>query len=282
MDKKTALVTGANVGIGYETAKGLAKQGFQVILVCRNKEKGEAARASLIQETGRQDIQLLLCDLSSQASIRQLSAEVHAQYPRLDVLVNNAGIFVSELNLTADDIELQWATNHLAYYLLTRLLLDLILKAPAPRIVCVSSNGHYNGRIDFDNLDQRKGTYSGLKAYNQSKLGNVLFAKALAKRLAGKVLVNSLHPGVVRTDIGSRHSKGFVHFIWSTLKPFMITPEKGAATSLFLASSPALGQVSGSYFVKCKEKKPNPAALDAALAERLWQVSAAQVGLPMD
>jgi NAD(P)-dependent dehydrogenase (short-subunit alcohol dehydrogenase family) len=280
MDKKIALVTGANTGIGYETAKGLAKQGFRVLMVCRNKEKGEAARASLIQETGQQDIQLLLCDLSSQAAIRQLSTAVHAQCPHLDVLVNNAGIFVSDLQLTVDDIEMQWATNHLGYYLLTRLLLDLIEAAPAPRIVCVSSNGHYSGKIDFDDLSQRKGSYSGLKAYGQAKLGNVLLAKSLAKRLQGKALVNALHPGVVRTDIGSRHSKGFVRFMWRLMMPFMITPEKGAATSLYLATNPSL-KVSGGYFVNSKEKKPNPLANDDALAERLWKVSAEMVGLPV-
>lgn len=281
MDKKTAIVTGANVGIGYETAKGLAKQGFQVILVCRDQAKGEAARNTLIQETGQQDIHLLLCDLSSQASIRALSEQVHARFQRIDVLVNNAGIFVSELKLTVDDIELQWATNHLGYYLLTRLLLDLILAAPAPRIVCVSSNGHYSGKIDFFDLSQKKGSYSGLKAYGQSKLGNVLLAKALAKRLPAKVLVNALHPGVVRTDIGSRNSKGFVRFMWKLMMPLMITPEKGAATSLYLATSPDL-KVTGRYFVNCKEKKPNPLADDVALADRLWKVSAEQVGLPVE
>jgi retinol dehydrogenase 12 len=281
MDKKTALVTGANVGIGYETAKGLAKQGFQVILVCRDMAKGEAARTALIEETGQQDIHLLQCDLSSQASIRALSEAVHARFERLDVLVNNAGIFVSELKLTVDDIELQWATNHLGYYLLTRLLLDLVLKAPAPRIVNVSSNGHYSGRINFEDLSQKTGGYSGMKAYAQSKLGNVLLTRALAKRLAGKVLVNSLHPGVVRTDIGSRNSKGFVRFIWSLLKPLMITPEKGAATSLYLATSTDIGTTSGRYFINCKEKAYNKVADDDALVERLWEVSAKQVGLPV-
>jgi NAD(P)-dependent dehydrogenase (short-subunit alcohol dehydrogenase family) len=281
MDKKTAIVTGANVGIGYETAKGLAKQGFQVVLVCRDQAKGEAARAALIQETGQQDIHLLRCDLSSQASIRALSEQIHARFSRIDVLVNNAGIFVSELKLTEDDIELQWATNHLGYYLLTRLLLDLVLAAPAPRIVCVSSNGHYSGKIDFSDLSQKKGSYSGLKAYGQSKLGNVLLAKALARRLPAKVLVNALHPGVVRTDIGSRNSKGFVRFMWSLMKPLMITPEKGAATSLYLATSPDV-KVSGRYFVNCKEKAPNPLADDVALADRLWKVSAEMVGLPVE
>lgn len=281
MENKICLVTGANAGIGYETAKGLAARGARVLMVCRDMVKGEVAKAEIVAATGNQQVELLLCDLSQQKAIRALSDAVHQRCDRLDVLVNNAGAYFSDRRLSADGIEMQFATNHLAYYLLTRLLMDLLLASGSARVVNVSSNGHYNGRLNLADLGQEKGSYSGLAAYAQSKLCNVLFSKALARRVKDKgVRVNALHPGVVRTHIGNSNSKGWTHFAWRLMKPFMVTPERGAATSIYLAAHPEAGQYNGKYFVNSREKRPARLAEDAELAERLWAVSAQLTGLP--
>ncbi|MDX2001945.1 MAG: SDR family oxidoreductase [Chitinophagales bacterium] len=275
MKNKICLITGGNAGIGKATAVGLAKQGAQVVIVSRSEEKAQQAVKDIIAQSNNQQVDYLIADLASQQSIRQLAAEFKSKYSQLHVLVNNAGAFFSEYGLTEDGIERQWAVNHLAPFLLTNLLLD-VLKASAPaRIVNVSSRAHYRGKIDFEDLNGTKNYDGFFKAYSQSKLANVLFTAELDRRLKGTgVTANSLHPGVVSTEIAQKNSSGWAYWGWTFLRPFMVSTEQGAATSVFLASSPKVEGVSGKYFEKSKEKKPGKLAQDAALAKRLWEVSA--------
>jgi len=274
MQNKTVLITGGNAGIGLETARALAKQGATVVIVARDAAKGQDAVADIKHTTGNDKVSFMKCDLGSQKQIRQLAIDFKAKHNSLDVLVNNAGAFFSEYGETEDGIERQFAINHLGPFLLTNLLLDTI-KASAPaRIVNVASRAHYRGQIYFDNL-YFKSNYDGFRlAYGQSKLGNVLFTNELARRLEGTgVTANSLHPGVVATDIARKESKGIYRLGWTLFKPFMITTEQGAATSIYLASSPEVEGVTGKYFDKCKAKTPSSEALDATVALKLWQVS---------
>ncbi len=273
MDEKVCLITGATSGIGKATAMGLANMGARVVIVGRDRGKGEAAMAEIKGKSRNASVDLLLADLSSQEEIRRLADEIKDAYPRLDVLINNAGVFRSKRLTTAHGIEMTFAVNHLAYFLLTNLLLD-VLRASAPsRIVNVSSGDHSNGTIDFDDLQGEKG-YKGTKAYSQSKLANVLFTYELARRLEGTgVTANCLHPGAVRTNFGSG-SSGFFGFMVRALRPLMISPEKGAETSIYLASSPEVEGVSGRYFVKKAEARSSDVSYDERLARRLWEVSA--------
>ncbi len=280
MQHKTVLITGGNAGIGLETARALAKQGATVVIVARDAAKGEQAVADIVKTTGNERVSFMKCDLGSQKQVRQLAADFKAKHDRLDVLVNNAGAFFSEYGETEDGIERQFAINHLGPFLLTHLLLDL-LKASAPaRIVNVASRAHYRGRINFDDLYFKKNYDGFIKAYGQSKLANVLFTNELARRLEGTgVTVNSLHPGVVATDIALKESKGFYRFGWWLWKHFMITTEQGAETSIYLASSPVVEGVTGQYFDKCKAKQCAKDGADKNIAQRLWEVSEKLTGL---
>src|SRR5215217_1244839 len=249
MGKRVCLITGATSGIGKATAMGLASMGASVVMVARDRSRGEAALAEIKEGSANASVDLMLTDLSSQEDIHRLADEFKDAYPRLDVLVNNAGVIRSKRVTSADGIEMTFAVNHLAYFLLTNLLLDL-LKASAPsRIVNVSSAEQRNGTIDFDDLQGEKG-YKTAKAYGQSKLANVLFTYELARRLEGTgVTANCLHPGVVGTNLGSGVS-GIFGFMVRALTPLMKSPEKGAETSVYLASSPEVEGLSGRYFVK--------------------------------
>lgn len=274
MKGKTILITGGNAGIGLETAKGLAKQGGHVVIVSRDPQKGNAALAEINAVATGPQAEMLVADLSSQKQVRQLAAEFLEKYDRLDVLVNNAGAFFSEYGETEDGIERQFAINHLASFLLTNLLLDR-LKANAPaRVVVVASRAHYRGKMNFDDPGFKK-NYDGFRrAYGQSKLANVLFTKELARKLEGTgVTANCLHPGVVSTPIAQKESSGIYRLGWTLWRPFMITPEQGAETSIYLASSPEVEGVTGQYFDKCKAKKPNPVADDREIAVKLWSLS---------
>jgi NAD(P)-dependent dehydrogenase (short-subunit alcohol dehydrogenase family) len=273
MKEKIVMITGANSGIGRAASLALARMGATVVMVVRNREKGEAARSEIIRESQNNSVDLLLADLSSLESTRQLAMEFHKKYSRLHVLVNNAGLFNRRRNVTTDGYENTFATNYLAPFLLTNLQLDL-LKASAPsRIVNVSSVGHYNGHMNFDDLNLEK-DYGGWKAYGQSKLALVLFTHQLAKKLAGTgVTVNSVHPGTVATNIWSR-PLGPAGFIMALPKLFMTSPEKGAETIVYLASSPDAERFSGEYWEKMKVKKSSDESYNEEIGQRLWDVSA--------
>jgi retinol dehydrogenase-14 len=282
MGEKICLITGATSGIGKATAMGLVNMGASVVMVGRDRGRGEAALAEIKEKSTNASVDLMLADLSSQQEIRRLAVEFKEAYPRLDVLINNAGLFRSKRITTADGLEMTFAVNHLAYFLLTKLLLD-VLEASAPsRIVNVSSGEQRNGTIDFDDLQGEKG-YEGPKAYSQSKLADVLFTYELARRLEGTgVTANCLHPGgriPVRTNFGSGVS-GVFGFTVRALRPLMISPEKGAETSIYLASSQEVEGLSGRYFVKKAESRSSDVSYDERIAKRLWEVSADLTNLP--
>jgi NAD(P)-dependent dehydrogenase (short-subunit alcohol dehydrogenase family) len=273
MKDKVVLVTGANSGIGRAASLALAKMGATVVMVARNKERGEAARSEIIRESQNGSVDLLLADLSSLESVRQLATEFQRKYSKLHVLINNAGLFNQRRHVTVDGYEDTFATNYLAPFLLTNLQLDL-LKASAPsRIINVSSVGHYNGHIKFDDLNLEK-DYGGWKAYGQSKLALVLFTHELAKKLQGTgVTVNAVHPGTVATNIWSR-PLGPVGFIMALPKLFMTTPKQGAETIVYLASSSEANDLNGEYLEKLKAKKSSDESNNEEIAQRLWDASA--------
>lgn len=272
INEQTIIVTGANSGIGKVTARELARMGAQIILACRSAERGNAALEMIKQETGNDDVHLLLVDLSSQASIEAFSAEFRDRFDRLDVLVNNAGGYFRERHETVDGLELTFGLNHMGYFLLTTSLLDL-LKASAPaRIVNVSSGAHHMGSFDFDDYN-REGKYRGFPAYGQSKLANILFTYELARRLEGTgVTVNALHPGFVATNF-SKNNGLLAKVAMTLMRPFALSEDKGAETSIYLASSPEVEGVTGAYFEKKKAIKSSSASYDEEAQRRLWQLS---------
>ena len=272
LNGKTAIVTGASSGIGKITALELAKSGAKVVMVCRPGVKAEAAFSEISQEAGKENVELMNADLSSQSSIRTFAEEFRKAHDRLEILVNNAGIFLSDRELTADGLEQTFATNHLAYFLLTNLLLDLLGASAPARIVNVSSEAERGAKINFDDL-QGERNYSGMKAYSQSKLANILFTYELARRIKGTgVTANCLHPGLVNTGWGHR-SRGLFKIGIKLATPFMLTPEEGAKTSIYLASSPEVEGVSGQYFIKCMPARSDDASYDIDRAKKLWEVS---------
>jgi len=273
MKDKVVMVTGANSGIGKAASLALAKMGATVVMVARSRERGEAARSEIVRKSQNNAVDLLLADLSSLESVRILASEFRKKYSELHVLINNAGLFNQRRSVTIDGYENTFATNYLAPFLLTNLQLDL-LKASAPsRIINVSSVGHYNGHINFDDINLEK-EYGGWKAYGQSKLALVLFTHELAKKLQGTgVTVNAVHPGTVATNIWSR-PLGPVGFILALPKLFMISPDQGAETIVYLASSPDAKGLNGEYLEKLKVKKSSNESYDEEIAQRLWDVSA--------
>lgn len=270
---KHVLITGANEGIGKATAHALAQKGFAVIMACRNMEKAESALAEIKQRTGNRNVELLPLDLSDLNSVQQAAKLYRERYPRLDVLLNNAGIITSVLEKTAQGFERQFGVNHLGHYLLTRLLLDLVEAAPEPRIVNVSSHLHYRGELDFGTLrGENADHYDGLKAYGQSKLANILFTRELARRYPN-IACNALHPGVVRTRFGNKPGSYYSPF-WTLFKPLLVTPEKGARTSVLLASDPSLAGTTGQYFWPRRGARyPSRIAQNPELALQLWNWS---------
>jgi NAD(P)-dependent dehydrogenase (short-subunit alcohol dehydrogenase family) len=270
MSGRICMVTGANAGIGKATALGLAKMGGTVVMVCRSRERGEATLAEIKQESGNASVHLLLADLSSQDDIRRLAAAFNAKVPALHVLINNAGIIPRKRTVTGEGFETQFAVNHLAYFLLTHLLLD-ILKASAPaRIVTVSSQVHHGASIDFDDLQSER-AYRPTRVYASTKLANVLFTYELARRLEGTgVTANCLHPGSVATNLLADFLPTPLRFV---TKIVGVSPEKGAQTPLYLATSPEVEEVTGKYFVNQKPAASSKPSYDRDLARRLWQVS---------
>ena len=272
MAGKTCLVTGANSGIGKETALGLARMGARVVLVCRNPQKGEAALADIQRETGSDHVELLLADLSSLASVRALAAQVRQRCPRLDVLINNAGTAVPSRTLSVDGIEMTLAANHLGPSLLTLLLLDRLKSSAPSRIVNVSSEAQRNARLDLDDLQFARRKYNALAAYAQSKLLMNAFTFELARRLEGTgVTVNCLHPGVVATHIWPPDAPWFFKLALSVMKPFMLSARRGAEVSLYVATSPDVANLSGQYFVKSRPAESGPLSRDPRVIADVWQ-----------
>jgi NAD(P)-dependent dehydrogenase (short-subunit alcohol dehydrogenase family) len=273
------LVTGASSGIGRATALGLAAMGARVAIIGRDRGRTEAA-ATEIRQAGGGQVDVFVADMSSQAEVRRLAAAVLASLPRIDVLVNNVGGYWDTRHLTADGLERTFAVNHLAPYLLTRLLLDRLQESAPARVITVSSGAHTMGRIDFDDLGGER-SYSGMKAYSQSKLANVLFTYELARRLGtARVTANALHPGMVNTGFGAEDAGRIQRLFTPLMRPFMQSPAQGAATSIHLASSPEVEGVTGCYYAAGKRRQSSKRSYDRATAERLWQVSAELVGLP--
>lgn len=277
MEGRTVLVTGGTAGIGRQAAIALARKGARVVIVGRNPEKTERVRDELRGLTGNDRVESLLADLSVMTEVRRLAAEYTERYESLDVLLNNAGAVNMAREETAEGFERTFATNHLAYFLLANLLLPALQRAPGARVVNVASVAHQMGRIDFDDLQSAR-SYEAWSVYGASKLMNVLFTREMARRLGDRgPTVNCLHPGFVASEFLSKGG------IWKLIKPvgylFAVTEEKGAETSIYLASSPEVAGVTGKYFAKCREAKPSRAAQDEAAAKRLWEESARLTGL---
>lgn len=271
MAGRTVLVTGGTSGIGRATALALATIGAHVAITGRDRERTEDA-AREIRAVGGGRVDVFVADLSSQSQVR-LADEVLRSLSRIDVLLNNVGGYWNTRHVTADGLERTFAVNHLAPFLLTNLLLDRLKQSARARVVTVSSHAHATGRIDFDDLQSER-SYSGARAYDQSKLANVLFTYELGRRLQGStVTANALHPGVVNTSFGAEDPGGVQRLLVPFMRPFMKSPARGAVTSIHLASAPDLDQVTGRYFASGKLKNSSERSYDEAAAARLWQVS---------
>jgi NAD(P)-dependent dehydrogenase (short-subunit alcohol dehydrogenase family) len=279
MKGKICLITGANRGIGKATALGLARRGATVIIHCRNRLLGETTREEIVAGTGNEAVEVMVADLASLGAVRRLAEEVQRRHVTLHVLVNNAGLAKRRHTLTEDGLDTTFTVNHLAPFLLTNLLLDALKGSAPARIINVASMVHRWGRINFDDLMGERG-YSMGPAYNQSKLANVLFTYELARRLEGSgVTVNCVHPGMVVSDLGREYT-GFMGLMANKLwRPFMHSPEKGANTVIYLASSPDVAGVTGKYFANRRAVGSSKASHDPALARRLWEVSERLTGL---
>ena len=273
MQDKICVVTGATSGIGLVTAQVLAREGATLIIIARHAERGAATVSRIRQETGNAAVELMVADLSVQAQIRQLADQIQHRFARLDVLINNAGALFARRQLSQDGLEMTFALNHLAYFLLTNLLLDSLKTAGPARIINVSSEAHRRARLDFSDL-QGQLRYSGWRAYARSKLANILFTHELARRLGGTgIVTNALHPGLVATNFG-RNNRGIAAALFRVVQLMAISPEEGARTIIHLASSAAVEGVTGEYFVKERAVRSSQVSYDRAAAERLWQVSA--------
>jgi len=278
MAGRVCLVTGANSGIGKETAVGLAELGTKVVMVCRSRERGEAALADIRKRSRSDSVELLLADLASLDSVRALAKEFLEKHESLHVLVNNAGVAMVRRSETVDGFETTFQVDYLSHFLLTNLLLDQLKRSAPSRIVNVSSESHYGGHLKLEDLQMKRG-YGVMKAYSQAKLAQVLFTYELSRRLEGTgVTANCLHPGAVATNIWSR-PLGPLSFLGNVSRLFLISPRAGAETPVYLASSPEVDGVTGKYFDKKREKKSSAESYDSELAGRLWAESAKMTGL---
>ena len=278
MQGKLCVLTGGTSGIGRETAAALAGLGARLALVCRDRRRGEETAAEIAARTGNSHVALHLADLSSREEVRRVAGELLASHPEIHLLVNNAGIVNLGRSLTVDGIEAVFATNHLAYFHLTLLLLDRLRASAPARIVNVASEAHRWGHIDLDDLGNER-RYRAMRVYGQSKLANILFTYELARRLAGSgVTVNCLHPGAVATRLG--HNNGVIaRALARVLRPFFRTPAQGAETSIWVATAPEVEGVSGQYFVGRRATRSSPASYDEVIARRLWDASLQLTGL---
>ncbi|MGA8013976.1 MAG: SDR family oxidoreductase [Candidatus Acidiferrales bacterium] len=279
MSGKTCVVTGANSGIGKETALGLAQMGAHVVMVCRNADKGKTALEDIRSVSGSSQVDLLIADMSSQASVRELAKQILERYPRLDVLINNAGAAVPKRGVSADGIELTVAANHLGGALLTFLLLDLLKSSAPSRIINVSSQAHQGAKIDMADLQYERRKYSSIRAYGQSKVLMNAFTFELARRLEGTgVTANCLHPGVVATNIWGTNPPFAFKMIITLIKPFMLNSKQGAECTLYVATSPDVAQSSGKYFVKSKIAESSRQSRDPKLMAEIWQWTEKMIG----
>ena len=278
MNGKGALITGGTSGIGRAAATALAAIGAEVVVTGRDSERGEAAVEEIRRDSGNERVSLMLADLSVQVEVRKLAEEFRERHDRLDVLVNNAGLVLSERNETPDGIEAQFAINHLAPFLLTNLLSDLLKKSAPSRVVTVSSEAQRWGKLDFDDLQSKK-RYRGFPVYGMTKLANVMFTFELAERLKGTgVTANCMHPGAVNTSFGA-NNKGLGTLLFRAFKPFMRSPEQGADTVIYLASSPDVEGMTGKYLSDRKTIVASGQVYDEDLRKRLWEASGELTGL---
>ena len=273
---KTAVVTGANSGMGLATVKALSDAGATVVMLCRSEERGRKALEELSENPDRK-LDLILCDLGDYQSVRDFAREVKEKYGHIDILVNNAGFISLDRQETKEGVERQFGINHLGHFLLTMELLDA-MEAGA-RIVVVASGAHKIGKIHFDDINLKK-HFNVFTAYSQSKLANVLFTRELAKRLKSrKITVNCCHPGAVATNMGVDRVTGFGRTITGLLKPFFLTPEEGARTAVFLAADESVRNMTGGYFYRCRIAKSGKRSKDPELARRLFALSEEMTGL---
>jgi retinol dehydrogenase 14 len=277
MGGKTVLITGGTSGIGKATATALAAMGARVVVTGRNEERGERAVEEIRRESGG-EVSLMLADLAVQADVRRLAEEFQERHDRLDVLVNNAGVVQSERTETPDGIETTLAVNHLAPFLLTNLLLDLLKRSAPSRVITVASEAERWARMDFDDLQSRR-KYRGMQVYGMTKLANIMFTFELAERLRGTgVAANCIHPGAVNTSFGT-NNRGIMTLLFRAFKPFMRSPEQGADTVIYLASSPDVEGMTGKYLSDRKLITASDMAYDEDLRERLWEISEELTGL---
>lgn len=279
MKDKLVMVTGATAGIGKVTARELARKGATVIVVGRSREKCETIINDIRTTTGNPNVSFMVADLASQAEIRRLATEFYAQHDHLDVLVNNAGAVNTKRMESPNGIELTFAVNHLNYFLLTHLLLPALKAAPTARIVNVASDAHMGGALDFNDLEYKQRRYNAFSAYAQSKLANIMFTYELARRLTGStVTANALHPGFVSTRFGANNG-GIFTFIPLLARLIGVNEDKGAETSIYLASSPDVDGVSGAYYSEGRLSKSKQVSYDTAAQQRLWQISEQMTGI---
>lgn len=279
MDTKTCVVTGATSGIGFGIAQGLAARKFNLVLIGRNPAKGEEVVDRLKRVTGNSDIRYYNADLCSQKHIRDTGAEIAIRHPTIDVLINNAGVWTSRCELTGEGIEKQFAVNHLAYFLMTHLLYPNIVNAPDGRIINMGSDSHRYGRINFEDLNLEQ-SYHGLKAYGQSKLANLLFSYHLHRiKKEDHISVYCVQPGLVKTDIGVKHTNSFHSLMWKLRRLGGMTPEKAAETAIYLATAPEAAGQSGLYWDKCRPKPSSPRSRSEEDAARLWRISEELCGI---
>ncbi len=279
MKLQKVLITGANSGIGKAVAHGMANLGYHVIMVCRNEKRGQEALSEVVNQSGNHNVELMLCDLSSMASIQAFYQTFIEKHDSLNILINNAGVASSKRHETVDGFEMQFAVNYLGMYALTGLLLPQLKKGAPARIINVSSMAYKSGKIHFDDL-QLKNSYKSINAYGQSKLAVVLFTRLLSEKIGSEdITVNCLNPGLSGTQMGVSRDDGSGKFLASVVKLLFQSPEKGAETTLFLATSDEVAHITGQYFSKKKMEPLTPRALDDEAAKKLWTISARLSGV---
>ena len=280
MKGKTVVITGGNAGIGKATAINLSKQGAEILITSRSEGKAKAAVEEIKSASKNDNVDFVLINLIDQESVKKAAVEIKAKCPKIDVLINNAGCYLSELELSPQGIEGQFATNHIGHFLLTNLILDNIKAAGNARIINLASIAHSSTReVNFDDINYEKEQYGGWKSYSRSKFCNIVFTNELARRLENTgITANAIHPGGVRTEIAEKDANWYTKLGWIVMKPFMITVEKGAETSVFLASSPDVEGETGGYWVKCKKHFSNRPSQEEANWKALWKKSEELVG----